>query len=399
MACSEGGHPDSLKSFVIGSVIFIILVGLKPRSFSLVFPIVGKIQHGTETSGRQIPTDGDLDGQPQIGGGGGRTPAAQGRGLSRGRGQSGRGRAASGDRGSLREGRTGPIVSGARSSRHGTSSPTISAPPSTASLHHLAGPMRPWEPRSSASKAQWSSPQPPRSPFPSLPQEDTGRDEEARPILLDSPLLLSLSDFRARSDKASHNRKNEKGGPGTGPSKHTGGTRSFRTYEDILALDKDEYDEVTPNDVFLHVHTKDHDGVTFIDSRLAHFHAKLVRWCEEHTQATPDQPIDEEQLYYDAAGSAPKGRVYGLDHLLRRRGDMRDPGASTSPTRADGAAFEFDALVRGLRGLRLSCESIGNAHGLWCEHLSAPPPPPPQEHHRHVEHSYIVRSNSIHVHM
>ncbi|KAK9160425.1 hypothetical protein Syun_006766 [Stephania yunnanensis] len=68
------------------------------------------------------------------------------------------------------------------------------------------------------------------------------------------------ADFKARSEKASHNRKSEKGDPSTGPSKHTGGTRSFQTYKDIFALDKDEDDEVTPNDVFLHVHMKDHDG-------------------------------------------------------------------------------------------------------------------------------------------
>ncbi|KAK9104643.1 hypothetical protein Scep_021487 [Stephania cephalantha] len=133
------------------------------------------------------------------------------------------------------------------------------------------------------------------------------------------------ANFRARSEKASHNRKNENGGPGTGPSKHTSGTRPLRTYEDILALDKDEDNEVTPNDVFLHVHMKDHDGVTFIDSRLAQFHAKLVRRREEHTQATPDQPIDEEQLYYDAAGSCLKGRVYGLGSLARKTSIYVDP--------------------------------------------------------------------------
>ncbi|KAK9163780.1 hypothetical protein Syun_004682 [Stephania yunnanensis] len=55
--------------------------------------------------------------------------------------------------------------------------------------------------------------------------------------------------YKARSEKASQNRKNEKGDPGTGPSKHTGGTRSFQTYEDVLALDMDEDDEVTPNNV------------------------------------------------------------------------------------------------------------------------------------------------------
>ncbi|KAK9132687.1 hypothetical protein Scep_012215 [Stephania cephalantha] len=107
-------------------------------------------------------------------------------------------------------------------------------------------------------------------------------------------VIIGQTHISGPGQKAPHNRKNEKGSPDTGPSKHTGGTRSFRTYEDILALDKDEDDEVTPNDVFLHVHTKDHDGVTFIDSRSLQFHAKLVGRCKEHTQATPDQLIDEE---------------------------------------------------------------------------------------------------------
>ncbi|KAK9093172.1 hypothetical protein Syun_028083 [Stephania yunnanensis] len=82
-------------------------------------------------------------------------------------------------------------------------------------------------------------------------------------------------DFKARSEKASHNRKNEKGDPGTVPSKYTDGTRSFRTYEDILTLDKDEDDEVTPNDAFLHVHTKYHDWVIFIDRRSVQSHVSL----------------------------------------------------------------------------------------------------------------------------
>ncbi|KAK9160587.1 hypothetical protein Syun_006928 [Stephania yunnanensis] len=41
---SEGDHPDYSKSFVIGSAIFNILVGLKPYSFSLNFPITGEIE-------------------------------------------------------------------------------------------------------------------------------------------------------------------------------------------------------------------------------------------------------------------------------------------------------------------------------------------------------------------
>ncbi|KAK9100027.1 hypothetical protein Scep_023457 [Stephania cephalantha] len=122
----------------------------------------------------------------------------------------------------------------------------------------------------------------------------------------------------------------------------------FWTYEDILALDKDEDDEVTPNDVFLHVHTKDHDGVTFIDNRSAHIHVtKLVKRREEHTQATSDQPIDEEQLYYDAVGVCPKGRVYGLGSLARKTRRYADPGASTSQEPMVRRS-EFDVVVQRL---------------------------------------------------
>ncbi|KAK9083338.1 hypothetical protein Scep_029809 [Stephania cephalantha] len=138
------------------------------------------------------------------------------------------------------------------------------------------------------------------------------------------------------------------------PSKHTSGTRSFRTYEDILALDRDEDDEVTLNDIFLHVHTKDHDGVTFIDSRSARFH--LIRRHEEHTQATSDQPIDEKQLYYDATGECSKGRVYGLRSLAKRNRIYEDPGARTSREPMVRGS-ELDAVVRGLRSSRVSCRA------------------------------------------
>ncbi|KAK9157783.1 hypothetical protein Scep_004357 [Stephania cephalantha] len=98
------------------------------------------------------------------------------------------------------------------------------------------------------------------TPFCQLLQQHLKREDEARPILLYSPLILNLS----------------------GPSKNTSGSQSFRTFREIFALDKDEDDDVTPNDVFLHVHTKDHDGVTFIDSRSLQLHAELVR---SHSEA------------------------------------------------------------------------------------------------------------------
>ncbi|KAK9166715.1 hypothetical protein Scep_001906 [Stephania cephalantha] len=110
------------------------------------------------------------------------------------------------------------------------------------------------------------------------------------------------ADFKVRSEKASQNKKSEKDGPGTGYSKHTDGLRSFQTYGDILALDKDD--------------------------------VEVLRRREEYTQATQNQPIDE-QIYYDAACSEAHevrgfraelvGNVHGLQtHSLERRQEDDD---------------------------------------------------------------------------
>ncbi|KAK9112219.1 hypothetical protein Scep_019738 [Stephania cephalantha] len=137
------------------------------------------------------------------------------------------------------------------------------------------------------------------------------------------------------------------------------------------APDRDEDDEVTPNDIFFHGHTKDHDGVTFIDNRSALFHVKLLRRHEEHTQATPNRPIDEKQLYYDAAGECSKGRVYGLGSLAERKRRYEDPGASTSwkpmvrSSELDAVVQrlkQFEAFVQSKLGMRMDFEQAPFRH-------------------------------------
>ncbi|KAK9132719.1 hypothetical protein Scep_012247 [Stephania cephalantha] len=39
----------------------------------------------------------------------------------------------------------------------------------------------------------------------------------------------------------------------------------------------------------------------------------------EATRATPDQPVDDEAVYLNVAGECPKGRVYGLGSLGRKK--------------------------------------------------------------------------------
>ncbi|KAK9088806.1 hypothetical protein Scep_027888 [Stephania cephalantha] len=179
-------------------------------------------------------------------------------------------------------------------------------------------------------------------------------------------------DFKARSEKASQNRKSEKGSLGTGPSKYTDGTRSFRTYVDVLALDKDEDDEVTPNDVFLHVDTKDHDG------------SELLRRRDEHTQATPDRPVDEKQLYYDEARECSKGNVYGLGSLSKRKRRYEDLGTGTSRDPMVRRS-ELDAVVQRLAQFEAFVQShLGMRMDFGASTFQALPPPPPQEHHHQV---------------
>ncbi|KAK9108878.1 hypothetical protein Sjap_016938 [Stephania japonica] len=133
-------------------------------------------------------------------------------------------------------------------------------------------------------------------------------------------------DFKARSKIASSNRQTEKGGPGTGVSKHTGGSIPFLVHES-KKLGRD----CSPLELYLHVHTKKHDGRTFIDARSERVNAEIQRMREEMSQsaeeAGDDPHVDETDLYYKVVGVDHKGRVYGLGSTGRR---YNDSGASSS---------------------------------------------------------------------
>ncbi|KAK9104895.1 hypothetical protein Scep_021739 [Stephania cephalantha] len=58
--------------------------------------------------------------------------------------------------------------------------------------------------------------------------------------------------------------------------------------------------------------------------------AKLQRRRQELTQTTPDQPVDDEAMYYKVAGKCPKGCVYSLRSSGRKKRRYVDPDASTS---------------------------------------------------------------------
>ncbi|KAK9104944.1 hypothetical protein Scep_021788 [Stephania cephalantha] len=221
------------------------------------------------------------------------------------------------------------------SSRHGIPSPTMPATPSIASPAPSGRSHKAMGAPARAPQRRNGAPSQPllQSPFHQLPQQHLRRDEEARPVLYGA-LMHELRALGVRPD--------------------------IVTDEAWIRY----YYEVTPNDVFLHVHTKDHDGV---DSRSVQFHAKLVRRREEHTQATPNQPIDEKQLYYDAAGVCLKGRVCGLGSFARKKRRYAYPVVQR--------LAQFEAFVQSQLGMSID---------FGANTSQAPPPPPPQEHHQQV---------------
>ncbi|KAK9107956.1 hypothetical protein Syun_023967 [Stephania yunnanensis] len=187
-------------------------------------------------------------------------------------------------------------------------------------------------------------------------------------------------DFLARSRQATANRNTEVEGPGTGPSKHGGGSISFATTHERLT----DSSETSPtvNELYLHLHTANHDGMTFLDTRSERFYERLQRRHQELTQATPDQSVDDEAVYLNVAGEDPKGRVYGLGSLGRKKRRYADSGASTSQMPDVVPRSEFDVVVEQLRKvMEFMHQHLGmSMDGVGLSQQQPPPPPPPPPH-------------------
>ncbi|KAK9083595.1 hypothetical protein Scep_030066 [Stephania cephalantha] len=120
----------------------------------------------------------------------------------------------------------------------------------------------------------------------------------------------------------------------------------------------------TVNELYLHLHTVNHDGVTFIDTRSEWFYL-----------------VDDEAVYYKVASECPKGRVYDLGSLGRKKRRYADPGASTSQVPQMVPHLEFDNVVEQLRQVVVFMQrQFGmTMDGAGLSQPPPPPPPPPQE--------------------
>ncbi|KAK9166393.1 hypothetical protein Scep_001584 [Stephania cephalantha] len=118
-----------------------------------------------------------------------------------------------------------------------------------------------------------------------------------------------------KSKQASKNRRSEKNKPGTGVSKHIGDTKSFASHKETL--DEMAGEPVSDKVLFNYTSTKGHDNVNFVDERSCKLNEDYEKRLQEMTQASPDVPVDENELFYEISPRDRKGCIYGLGSYAR----------------------------------------------------------------------------------
>ncbi|KAK9110074.1 hypothetical protein Sjap_018134 [Stephania japonica] len=118
--------------------------------------------------------------------------------------------------------------------------------------------------------------------------------------------MRSTPEYKAKSAQVSRNQRSKVGGPGSGPSVHGGGSISI--YEHSLRLEKKLSRKLTALDLCFYLHTKDHDGVTFLDPRAEAIATAIHERTRELSQLQPDTSIDETKLYLEIVQRNDKGR-------------------------------------------------------------------------------------------
>ncbi|WCJ40278.1 DNA-binding bromodomain-containing protein [Euphorbia peplus] len=118
--------------------------------------------------------------------------------------------------------------------------------------------------------------------------------------------VWSDPEYIQMSEQKKLNRR--KGGNGPAEGCHTGGSVPHLKHRQVLAekLGRDP----TPHELFVHTHTRKHDGRSFVDKRAEEVNKRVETLREQMTQNS--STVDESQVFYEATGGKHRSRVYGL---------------------------------------------------------------------------------------
>ncbi|KAK9138257.1 hypothetical protein Sjap_008851 [Stephania japonica] len=123
--------------------------------------------------------------------------------------------------------------------------------------------------------------------------------------------MQSTPDYKAKSNQTSQNQRTEVGGLGVGMAVHASGSISIHRH--ALRLEKKFGRSPSALELYLYLHNKDHDCVTFLDSRAETIVTAICNRRLELAQLHgPDTPIDEIELYLSVVEHNDKGQRFGL---------------------------------------------------------------------------------------
>ncbi|KZV55351.1 hypothetical protein F511_24668 [Dorcoceras hygrometricum] len=180
--------------------------------------------------------------------------------------------------------------------------------------------------------------------------------------------IWSTPEWKHKSKCGKKNRYSEPAGPGTGISKHIGGSRSYM--EHAIQLSADLKRKSTCWDLLKKTHGKE-DG-TFVDARSHAINEMMnVRYAEAsqptNEDGVPQIPTADamDNIYLDVAGGVRKKRLYGIgsqayitfpDAMSGRSACTRSSATAAAATRA--AAVEAAPATGEFAALSSRCEAL-----------------------------------------
>nr|GME03147.1 uncharacterized protein LOC109149905 [Ipomoea batatas] len=158
-------------------------------------------------------------------------------------------------------------------------------------------------------------------------------------------------DVKAKSEQQGKNRMSEVAGPGTGCSRHTGGSRY--AIEHYHKLREELQKEPNLFECFEHMHKKKNGA--FIDERskkiVEEIQARHDAATQEVEGSTEPPVINMSQLYVDVVGGVKKQRIYGLG--TKASSFINDNSCSSSAT----SQFHQDTMKEMLDTMRVEMEA------------------------------------------
>ncbi|KAH0650150.1 hypothetical protein KY284_030062 [Solanum tuberosum] len=119
-------------------------------------------------------------------------------------------------------------------------------------------------------------------------------------------------EFKAKSAQYSKNRLTEKCGEGSGPSRHTGGSRTHREHARQLAnvLGRPPY----PHELLKKTHTKGNDEFVDLKSKRTYdaVMSKITSASQLVDESGESPTVDFSKIYMDEVGGVKKACIYGL---------------------------------------------------------------------------------------